>query len=107
MVNGVSYSEVLFSTWKAVDASHNASSLNIDFPQCHAKQKQIAREFKQTSAAGFDDWCGRMDELLMLINKPITNDVSVSSEGPKIFFMGTKVSLFLIHKVWATRKEDF
>ena len=89
-MNGVSCSEFLFSTWKVVDATRNDSILNIDFPQSHVKQKQIAREFQQVSAAGFNNCCGCMDGLLTWINKPNENDVSFSSVCPKKFFCGHK-----------------
>ena len=76
LAHGVAPSEAYFSAWKVVDPACSTSSLNIDFPRCHAKQKEIARDFEAISAAGFKNCCGCTDSLLIWITKPNCNESS-------------------------------
>ena len=44
-VRGVSHSEVFNSVWMVVDAAHHTPALDIVFPESHADQHQLARDF--------------------------------------------------------------
>ena len=70
LVHGVSYSEIHVSTWKVLDTTHNTPSLNMQFPECHRQQKEIASKFKEISAAEFENGAGHMDGLLTCATNP-------------------------------------
>ena len=48
-----------------MDAIHNTPLFNIQFPENHEKQREIARMFQAMSTAGFECCCGTEDGLLI------------------------------------------
>ena len=107
LVCSITPSEAYFSAWKVVDSARSTSSLNIDFPRCHAKQKEIACDFEAISAAGFNNCCGCIDGLLIWITKPNCNESSHAKVGVKNFFVAAKANLALICKEFEMLKVGF
>ena len=68
--HGVSHSTVYNSIERVVKAVNNCPDLNIEFPEDHKIQKQIASGFCKTSQAGFSTCIGMVDGVLIWIEKP-------------------------------------
>ena len=82
-MHGLILTEVHARTWMIVDAVHSTSSLSAEFPVHHDEEREIARKFKETSAAEFDNCYGAMDGLLIWIFRPTLKDEADSDAGPK------------------------
>ena len=90
LVHGVSPTEVLNSAWIVVEAVCNTSCLNMQFPECHAKQRETSRNFQAVSSADFDNRCGAIDGLLTWIAIPNNKDTAVSAVSVKKLCCGCK-----------------
>ena len=60
--------------------------LSTDYPACYAKQKNVPSKFSKISYAGFNNYTGCIDSLLIWINKLSNNDSVVLEAGIKKFF---------------------
>lgn len=87
---GLSHSETLESVWYVVDAVNAYKEFHIKYPTSHEKQKQIARQFKMASKAGFDNCAGTIDGILIWTQKPSTKDCARMRVGAKKFHCGRK-----------------
>jgi hypothetical protein len=87
--HGVNPDEVYTSLWMVIDAIHATRELDINFPECHDKQQQMALEFKSKSGCDFWNCVAAVDGMLVWTNKPSekTDDMGI---GPLKFFNGRK-----------------
>ena len=87
--HGVNPDEVYTSLWMVIDAIHATRELDINFPECHDKQQQMALEFKSKSGCDFWNCVAAVDGMLVWTHKPSekTDDMGI---GPLKFFNGRK-----------------
>jgi hypothetical protein len=52
-----------------IDAVVNCNALKVVFPDCHLKQKKMAKEFEKKSTPGFKNCVGAIDGMLVWIEK--------------------------------------
>jgi hypothetical protein len=90
IVHGVSVSAVYESIWIIVHAVNVCSSLRLQFPHTHQKQREAAQEFKKISKAGFGVCVGAIDGVLIWTERPTDADCKLAKCGPKKFFCGRK-----------------
>ena len=90
IVNGISHSQVFVSVWMVVDAVNKCEDLAIRFPECHAKQREIAAGFKLKSDPGFGCCAGCIDGILIWIERPNVLDCELAKCGPMKFHRGHK-----------------
>ena len=83
---GISVTCVQASLNYIINAINATPSLAIQFPTCHAKQREIALGFKQKSTPEFDCCVGALDGMLVWIEKPTEKDSEVAKCGTKKFF---------------------
>jgi hypothetical protein len=57
-----------------VDAINNFKEFYIMYPESHDKQRKMAQDFKQKSAANFDVCVGAIDGILIWTHKPTNRD---------------------------------
>jgi hypothetical protein len=87
--HGVHPDEVYTSLWSVVDAIHAVPAFNIEFPEDHNQQQQLADQFKEKSGCGFWNCVSAVDGMLVWTSKPSekTDDMGV---GPLKFYNGRK-----------------
>ena len=93
VMHGISQSFVLPCVWEVVDAVNVCPEMKIDFPQDHAAQKRIAREFQLLNTAEFDNCVGCIGSMLVWIPKP--NVKYCSQVGAQKLFCGRKMKFGL------------
>jgi hypothetical protein len=87
---GVGQADVSKSIWIVVEAVNRTNQLAIEFPRCHEKQHEIARQFQVKSTAGFDCCAGAVDGILIWIQQPSEADSIVSRVGIRKLFCSRK-----------------
>ena len=50
---GIGHTDILESVWYVVEAINKYQEFAINYPECHSKQQQIAKDFQEKSSAGF------------------------------------------------------
>lgn len=90
LVFGINHSDVFKSVWIIVDAINRTTLMDIEYPEKHETQRQIALDFKQNSAVGFDCCAGAIDGMIVWIHRPSSVECDEMGFGPKKFYCGRK-----------------
>lgn len=88
--HGIAHSEVFYSCWVVVDAVNKCPDLDISYPVCHDKQRDLAKAFFDKSAAGIGCCAGATDGMLLWIEKPSLAECELAECAAKKFFCGRK-----------------
>jgi hypothetical protein len=88
--HGLSHTSIWNSIWRIVAAINKCDELQIQFPEDHSVQRQIAASFKDKSQVGFDNCVGAIDGLLICTEKPSEKFASMMKTGVRAFFCGRK-----------------
>ena len=87
---GVGKDSAFLSVWFVVEAVHRTTSLDMSFPQDHATQKMLARQFLRRSQAAFDCCVGAVDGILIWVLQPSPSCCKESKCDATKFFCGRK-----------------
>ena len=87
---GVGKDSAFQSVWYVVEAVHRTNSLDMCFPQDHATQKMLARQFSRRSQAAFDCCVGAVDGILIWVLQPSPSCCKESKCDATKFFCGRK-----------------
>jgi hypothetical protein len=88
--HGLSFTSIWNCIWRIVVAIIKSDELQIEFPEDHSVQRQIAAGFKNKSQVGFDNCVGAIDGLLICTEKPTEKSASMMKTGSRAFFCGRK-----------------
>jgi hypothetical protein len=87
---GIGWADVSKSIQMVVEAINQTSYFSMKFPEEHDSQHQLAKQFGNKSAAGFDCCVGAVDGILLWIHRPSEDDAAAAGCGPAKFFCGRK-----------------
>jgi hypothetical protein len=73
-----------------VDAINSNKTMEINFPKCHERQKQIAAGFQHKSTPGFGACVGAIDGMLVWTEKPHESECVEMECGSGRFMCGRK-----------------
>lgn len=88
---GIVPSEVFKSIWEVVDAINCLPQFDIQYPDCHKKQAEIAHGFENKSEANFNCCAGAMDGILIWIHCPSKKCCDEAACDAGKFFCGQKL----------------
>ncbi len=84
---GVSQASVFVSVWVVINAIKNVKELNIEYPLSHEEQLKIGHSFDKKSKAGFHNYVGAIDGILIWMHKPNEKEAKISKANQKKFFV--------------------
>ena len=87
---GISVTYVEYSMNWVIDAVVNCNNLKVVFPDCHLKQKKLAKEFEKKSTPGFKNCVGAIDGMLVWIEKPHSKECGLSTVDDGKFYCHRK-----------------
>jgi DDE superfamily endonuclease len=90
IVYKVSRAVVYESIWWVVEAVNTTQDLSIKYPTTHAKQKEVAEEFRKRSSVNFNNCAGCIDGVLIWIHRPSKSELKKLNIGGRKFFCGRK-----------------
>jgi hypothetical protein len=88
-LHGTGPDEVYNSLWMVMDAVNDTEALDIVFPSCHEKQKEMAQEFTAKSKCGFDNCVAAKDGMLVWTDSP-SESMDDMGIGQGKFYNGRK-----------------